>query len=375
MKKWTNRLAQGARITLSIATGSIGFYLTCLGEGASNPAILIVWLFIFLSLILHELGHVVGARVYGMTVARVNISGIEFHSLRRGVRVRQSRIKHRNVGGYVQAFPMFGRPMRPQMISLTLGGPMGNLVVAILCGACGWLMFPRASAFFLLSFATLNLGSALVNLIPYQGSLPSDGLVLLRLLRGFDENATELAQLRLISRSIAGQTADQLPEDEVVLLEQQPSPIPLIALWYRLKADQNRGDWARADSRRTQFEALEHALVPAQRTMLFETLAILRTELAFSRAMLTGDSTELDKAPLPARAAWTCPWLQLRCQALAASLRGDRTRCAELLETSRRKAENSIDRALWSSEALLRTYMTTAIDKPSLGQERLHDFA
>ena len=375
MKKWTNRLAQGIRVTLLVATGFIGFYLACLGQGSSNPAILIVWLFIFLSLIVHEMGHVVGARIYGMTVWQVNISGLEFHSLRRGVRVRLSRIKHRNVGGYVQAFPMFGRPMRPQMIGLTLGGPMGNFVVAVLCAACGWLLFPRAAAFFLLSFAALNLGSAVVNLIPYQGSLPSDGLALLILLRGFDENATELAQLRLISRSIAGQTADQLPEDEVATLEQQPSPIPLVAMWYRLKADQNRGDWASADSRRERFEALEQALVPAQKTVLFEMLAILRTELAFSRAMLTGDSTELDKDPLPAKVAWASPWLQLRCQALAASLRGDKTRCAELLEASRRKAENSIDRALWSSEALLRKYITMAIDKPSLGQERLHDFA
>lgn len=146
-------------------------------------------------------------------------------------------------------------------------------------------------------------------------------------------------------------------------------------MWYRLKADQNRGDWASADSRREQFESLEQALVPALKTVLFEMLAILRAELAFSRAMLTGDSTELDKSTLPAKVAWASPWLQLRCQALAASLCGDKTRCAELLEVSRRKAENSIDRALWSSEALMRKYITTAIDTPQFGQEHLHDFA
>ena len=272
---------------------------------------------------------------------------------------------YRNVGGFVQAFPLFGQPVRPQMISLTLGGPIGNLVVSIFCGACGWLLLPQHTAFLTLSFATANLGSALVNLIPYQGTLPSDGLTFIRLLRGIDEHTPGHVHARLIARSIAGQTADQLPESEISLLEQQPAPMQLIALWYRLKADQNRGDWASADSRRTELAALELALVPAQKAALSDLLATLRVEFAFSRAMLTADGDDLTKDPLPTKLASTLPWLQSRCDALAAALHGDKARCTELLKISQRKAENSIDKALWTSEAILRGYITTAFPEHS----------
>ncbi|BDU22457.1 M50 family metallopeptidase [Dyella sp. GSA-30] len=364
MKPRINKLARGVRVTLSVAAGAIAFYLACMDKGTPEAAIPFIWLFIWLSLVVHELGHAAGARLYGMTVLRMNISGLEFHMQRRGWRMRQSRIPHRHIGGFVQAIPLFGQPARPQLISLTLGGPLGNLVMTLLCGIGGWLLLPRHTASLALSFAAVNLGSALVNLVPYQGAMASDGLTLLRLLRGLEENAPSRVHMRLISRSFAGQTADQLPEDEVALLERQPAPMPLVALWYRLKADQNRGHWASVDSRRIAFDAQEQAMTPAQKTAISDLLVILRTEFAFSRAMLTGDSAELAKDTIPAKLAWSLPWLQPRCQALIAALQGDSKRCTELLETSRRKAENSIDKAVWSSESLLRTYIA-AVDESS----------
>ena len=375
VRPWLNQLARAVQVTISLVMAVLGFYLACMGEGNQNSAILFVWLFVFLALIVHELGHVISARLCGMTVWRVNISGLEFQAQRRGWRVRRSRIKFRRIGGYVQAFPVLGQPMRPQLIGLSLGGPAGNLVMAVFCGACGWLLLPRHAAFLSLSFAVVNLGSALVNLVPYQGALPSDGLTLLRLLRGLDEKAPNLVCMRLISRSIAGQTADQLPEEEIIALEQQPAPLSLIALWCRLKADQNRGDWVSAASRHNPFKAMEQALVPAQKTASSELLAMLRTEFAFSQAMLTGDGSELAKDALPTSVAWALPWLQPRCQALLASLHGDKARCSELLDISQSKAENSIDRALRSSEVVLREYVAATINEPSPGRRYLQNFA
>jgi hypothetical protein len=361
MNRWINKLAQAARGTLSLAMGVATFYLACLGTGAFGAGILLMWLFIWLSLILHELGHVAGARIYGMTVWRVNISGLEFHAQHRGWRVRLAGFPYRRVGGFVQAFPLFGRPVRPQIISLTLGGPLGNLAVAIFCGACGWLLLPERAAFLSLSFAAANLGSALINLVPHEGTLPSDGLTFIRLLRGIDEQTPGHVHARLISRSIAGQTADQLPESEISMLEQQPAPIQLIALWYRLKADQNRGDWASVDSRRTELAALELTLVPTQKAALSDLSATLRAEFAFSHAMLTEDGDDLAKDALPTKLAAALPWLQPRCDALIAALQGDKARCTELLKISQHHAEKSIDKALWSSEAVLRGYITAAI--------------
>lgn len=88
MKPWINRLARISRNALSLAIVVTTFYLACLGKGTFGAGVLFMWLFMLLSLILHELGHVVGARIYGMTVWRVNISGLEFHAQYRGWRVR-----------------------------------------------------------------------------------------------------------------------------------------------------------------------------------------------------------------------------------------------------------------------------------------------
>lgn len=170
-----------------------------------------------------------------------------------------------------------------------------------------------------------------------------------------------------MSRSLSGQTADQLPEDELAILEAQASPMPLVALWYRLKADQNRRDWARAVSRSVQFDLLVAAFDPASRAALPDLLATLRTELAFSQAMLTGDETGLTDDLLPASAAWVAPWLLPRCQALRASLRGDHAHCTHLLKLSERSAENAIDRALWRSEALLRGYIASIFNERQPG--------
>ncbi|WP_266181904.1 M50 family metallopeptidase [Dyella humicola] len=360
MKAWMNRFALCAQVVLSVVTGALATSLcfVWLGDSSTNnaAACLTAGVLFMLALVVHELGHGVCARLLGMTVWAVNIAGLEFHAQRRGWKVRWSRGGRRQLAGFVLAFPQFGQPMRKQIIGMCLGGPVGNMAFAILFGAVGWL-WRQPMGSLSLAFSVMNAGFALINLVPHQGAIASDGLRLLTWLRGVDEAGPNLAYTRVMSRSLAGQTANQLPEDELASLEQQPTPMPLVALWYRLKADQNRGDWPSAVSRSAQFNALTAALDPARRMMLTELVATLRTELAFSEVMLTGDGTGLVDDLLPANAAWTSPWLLPRCQALCASLRGDQERCARLLEVSRRKAENAIDQALWQSETLLRGYV------------------
>lgn len=361
MKPWINGLALCAQIALGVATGVVVTVLCSAWLGNSSEstgvAFLLVWPLLLLALVAHELGHLVCARLVGMTVWAINIAGLEFYAQRRGWKVRWSRIRRRQIGGFVLAFPQFGQPMRRQMIGLSLGGPAGNIAIAVLLGVIGWALLPRAVGFLSLALCSVNAGFALINLVPHQGTMPTDGLRLITWLSGVDEASPHLAFTRLMSRSLAGQTADQLPENELTTLEQQALPMPLVALWYRLKADQNRNNWARAVSRSTQFDVLAETLGPSGRAMLTELLATLRTELAFSKAMLTGDRTELADDLLPADAAWTAPWLLPRCQALSASLQGDQARCVQLLEVSKRSAEKAIDPALWQSEALLRRYI------------------
>lgn len=363
MKPWMNRIASITQGVLMMATTLLAWSYCLTWLGGSSPrigaALLTVWLLAFLAIVVHELGHYAGARLTGMTVWLINIAGVEAHAQRRGWRIRWSRIKRRGIAGYVLAFPLLDLPMRPQMLTLILGGPIANFVAAVSFGGLGWALLPRPEANLAFAFSVVSLAMSLISLVPHQGAMSSDGLKLITWLKGVSEDSPGLVHTRLISRSIAGQTANEVPENELIALEQQAAPMPLVALWYRLKSDQNRGDWTSAVMRSEQFEVLAQALDPALKTILAELLKTLEVELAFSRAILTGDGSGLADDEVRYKALWTSPWLRPRCQALHARLRGDATLSTKLLQVSERFAENSIDRALARSESLLRRYVAT----------------
>lgn len=363
MNRWPNKIAGYVGGALMFGCGVVAWTLctSWFGGRSPNPAMgaALVCLLILPSVLVHELGHYAGARLAGMTVLIVNVLGLELHPQRRGWRLRRSRRRLTGISGYVLASPSLSRPMRPQMLVLIAGGPAANFLIAAACGIVGWLVFPGPEGRLLLAFATLNAGFCVVNLIPRQTPMPSDGLSLYTWLRGVDENAPDLAFTRILARSIAGQTADEIAGDELAALDSLPAQFPIIALWFRFKADQNRGDWQAAVAHADTLGALVKALDPAVRTAISEFLALFRMELAFSRAMLTGDGAWLENGRLTPKLLKSSPWLLPRCEALKATLRGDERRCAELLEVSRRHADNSVEAAVGRSEARLREYMAT----------------
>ena len=85
--------------------------------------------------------------------------------------------------------------------------------------------------------------------------------------------------------------------------------------------------------------------------------ALVRTELAFADAMLSGDASGLTDGLLPKATAWIVPTLWPRCLALRAMLAGDMTGAERLLDETKHFAEQSMDKALPKSEALIRAYM------------------
>jgi len=134
-------------------------------------------------------------------------------------------------------------------------------------------------------------------------------------------------------------------------------PMPLTALWYRLKAHQNRGEWQQAAQLRETYDHLMQALPDATRQKLEGVSAVLRTELAFAHAMQSGDASGLSDELLPKAMAWTIPSLWPRCLALRALFAGDTVGAERLLDDTKRLAEQSMDRALSKSEASIRAHM------------------
>ncbi|NUO75884.1 MAG: hypothetical protein HOQ32_07710 [Lysobacter sp.] len=365
--RWMRRLS-GA--LLGVCAG--GALLTCYGvalqQGRGFEVVAAIGLWFAMSvaaIAIHEFGHYLGARMSGMTVLAVAVWVVEAVPVVGGWRL-QSRSPHATsgeAGGYVLAFPDPERRSRTDTAILLLAGPLLNLCVAVVL-AVAVLSLPSSpwqSA--CLAFALLNFAGFACNLLPYRTkSLFTDGLQLLYLRQPRSEMEPVAVAWRLVARSYRGDTAEELPEDELRVLADHADQLPLAYEWYRLKASQNLGQWRHV----TEWESAVNRRVAqvsdaalAQLSRAF--LPLLRAEIAFSRSMASGDAGYVEAVGLARDVQREAPHLMPRLRALAAGLRGDATRATRELELSRQAAETSIQVALRRSEARLRAYVQATI--------------
>ncbi|RNF85171.1 M50 family metallopeptidase [Montanilutibacter psychrotolerans] len=300
----------------------------------------------------HEFGHWLVARALGLRPLQVRIARWTLQPRRVGVRMR---VLPRGEGwdGYVVVHPKPGVTTEREWVALLLAGAGANLVAMLVCGV--WAGASDGAFSVLLNlFALMNLQTAISALVPTAKPRPNDGLMAWQLMRGgrLSVPGDEFALLN--ARSVHGVTADQLPEHELAALGRQPAPMPLFHDWLRLKAAQNRGDWAAAVALAPQIERNEAAMPPAMRELLDGASMALRVELAFSAAMLSRCPQPLETLPRGKGELWELPHLPPRLQALKAALAGDVAGCERALERSRRMADNSVDLSLRRSEKRLR---------------------
>lgn len=361
LARWANRLGVFVQGAMTCMAWFAGIVLCTLALGDAGSVLFLpfmltlsLWL---VTLLVHEGGHYVAARHAGMTVLRVRVGRVELQPQQRGWRVRWALPQKIHAAGYVTAVHDPSRPLRGQSLRMIAGGPGANLLVAIILGPVAWWCLPHAAAWLTLAFALLNALTGLANLVPGSRGLASDGLQLLLWRNRQLEFGPLFAHARLLALTVAGVTADRLPEDQLALLDAQPAPMPMVALWYRLKARQNRGEWEAAAAQQTRFEHLQAELTPALRSGLAEFLACIRTELAFSLAMRDRDAAGLMDNLLPEKSRWSAPALWPRCLALRALLEGHLAEGRRLLGEAQCVAEQSLDRALPLSEALIQRRM------------------
>lgn len=300
-----------------------------------------------LGIFVHEAGHYLAARWWGMPVLSMRLTVLELQARRRGWRLRLRKC----LGGYVMAASNLQRSLRGQWLAVAFCGPLLNLLAGLAALGLG-LAWPGLSSAVLLGFAAINLALGVANLIPTLGTMPSDGLLLWRWFTHRDDQLAELAYARLLALSVAGATSGQLPQADLEHLDQAAMPQPLVAFSYRLAARQEQGDWAAAQAMEPELERLLEGRageLPGLQVMV----DLLRTELAFCRACQQRDASLLQGAPLTAEVEWYSPWLRPRGQALAAFLDGDRQRGESHLEQVQRLADDSVILSLGKSEALL----------------------
>ena len=344
---------------LLIATGALVAWFCCylaaydwMREFA-YLAILLLPLVAFIAVFVHEIGHVKGAEWGRMTPVRMQLGNLDFLKQSNGWRVRWYRNKLR-VSGFVVAYPHPAESLRGSAIKMIIGGPLANLLAAIIFFGAGQVLMPSAAAYLCFAFAAMNTAMGVANLMPMRFGWASDGLQLLWWLRGMSEGHRDLAFMRLMGRTVSGTTADKLPASEVAMLAEQAMPMPLIFEWLKLKASHSRNEWQAAEEVERSLDRHIAVADPTMLPQLAELIAIMRAEISFSKAISSRDTSVLDIDVLDAGTRWLVPHLAPRLQALQAALGGDIETCEALLLQSQVHAERSVDKALHHSEARLR---------------------
>lgn len=358
---WLDGVLKGVRVVLMIV-GSLAMLAGCFALAhvvtsslAPFLAMLLIFpLAAFATIAIHEGGHAFAARAIGMAVYRVHVGPLQLLARRRGWRIRWKRMRPGDNAGSVIAVPNPYAAVRRQYLLLIAGGPLANLLAAAGCGVLAWHWGPGStSGAFCTGAAVFNLAAGLVNLVPSQSpSGASDGLQLLRQARPRDPDALVDVLAELNGLSSRGVTADRLPAHRLALLAEGDGGF--FHMWFTLKAMQIRGEWAQAAALQAVFEA-QVATLPAPVADSWHTLiALLRCELAFSRAMAGADEPDPLDAALTVDLDWAVPALRPRCQALMAVRRGDHRAALAALARAEALAENDVDAATRECERGLR---------------------
>ncbi|WP_152221689.1 site-2 protease family protein [Pseudomonas sp. SCB32] len=331
------------------AAGILGVMLCMLSMPAETvwilPGILAGATVLYLSIFVHELGHLLAARWSGMTVLRMCVRRLDVRLLREGLKVGWRPRYNRRLAGFVMAFADPRGPWRRQQMWFVAGGPLANLAVALLAGAIVLWLEPGPLRGILLAICATNACVGVANLLPVVGRprVVSDGLWLLRWRRGMDIGHPQLAFARLMGLSCAGTCADEAPEPELRLLESQDQPMPLVALYLRLRALQIQGRWQEAAALEVPFQVLRNALPEALQRPLFDMLRLIGAELAFVAAVSSGSAAGLFDELLPERLKREYASVWARCLAVRAAFGGEREECRRQLARAVASARRSPD--------------------------------
>jgi hypothetical protein len=333
------------------------------GQGLAAMGLFVFPGLVWVSVAVHEAGHLLGGAVTGSHALGAFVFGTEFRRTRRGWRMRWTHRLRRGSLGLAIVLPASGAHPRRSSVWLLLGGPLANGLLAVVCIGTVALIDPAPAENLLVSAFLLNLVGLVANLLPFSTfGRSTDGLQLLAL-RKHDPGAMPgAAYARLQALSLEGVQAQALPESLLQTLESfEPPNGLLVASWYRIIAARNVGDWQamleRGDAFAARLDVIED---PTSRAAWAPLQRQIEAELVFGRAMSMADAAPLD-AWLDEHADawrrdfdWYVPHVLPRLEALAAALHGDRSRAVDALARSRDSAEQAYDRAARAAEATLR---------------------
>jgi Zn-dependent protease len=372
-RRWLNWLAQ----FLQAVFIGIGF-VAMLGGSAA----LIAWLFEdslplaiaaatlswFVVVATHEAGHFLGARLVGMTPFCVGGAGVMAWRSTNGWRLRKSG-GWSGVAGYVMAHYSGEASLKRQGLVFILAGPFSNLLVGTALILIGQAL-PTAVFAFVAALGVFNVCVGLANLIPSRIKvLDNDGLSCLRLLRGEYDSGHQRALMLLNGMSCRGVQAQDLPGDLLQELDGVPQFGALLRAWFRLMALRNTGRWEEIADLSHYLDAVVSALPAAPSAAISAMIAQMRTEVAFARAMATGQDAAAAVEHVTDEVDWLFPALRPRCKALEAAQHGDAAGTRALLRESESKMRRAYDGSSIKSEQQLRTVIEAYCEQRRSGSD------
>jgi hypothetical protein len=232
-------LATAIILSLLIA---LGWFILRVTQGLGNAALRLpnpmVYLalipLILLALFFHELGHVVGGLLAGFRFISLVSGPLRVIATAKGVRIGLNRNPDQG-SGMATTLPMDGRNLQRRLLAAVAGGPLSNLLLALVAGDLAIYLLPAAPELGALAGMTglASLAIFLATFSPYSsdGGM-SDGAQLLSLLR--DEPQTELRNPYLEIQAISLQGV-------------RPRDWPITTLVKAFSGcDQKDDDWAAA---------------------------------------------------------------------------------------------------------------------------------
>lgn len=326
------------------------------------PGFIVGFSAVFLAVVTHELGHFLAARCCRIVVLRVRIGRWDVRILRSGWKLSRRPRTEPRLGGFVLAFMDPRGSWRRQQLCFVAGGPLANLTLAAVAGLAAMLLAGGAAQGALLALSAANACLGVANLLPAQRkTVISDGLWLLRWWRGLDINHPQLAFMRLMGLACAGKCSDELPEEDLRLLEIQQQPMPLLALYIRLRALLIQGEWQAAMALGVVFQAQRSSLPETTQRALYELLRLIAAELAFAEAMARRDASALSDDLLVPRLRREYAGIWARCLALRAELAGDEGERCRQLALGLEHAANSPDLSLEREESRIQHCMLQSL--------------
>ena len=303
--------------------------------------VLIIWL---VATLIHEGGHLLAALAQGMTVREVRIWWLVLTARRRGYRVQIKR-SPAWVGGWIKAVVGPGS-VRRQMLLFIFGGPACNIACGCISAGIVWMAYPHwlTTAAVFASLALTNLYTGFGNLLPVGIKIPSDGSRLYHWIFHGNEDAAQIALIRLVGASAKGLRARDIPSEDFDLLAGSPNPSARFSGgWFAMRAAMDRGDNASALKVFEEYADRYAALAQKERDTVDPTWKLFLSEQAYIQALEASHSFD-------ARQEWEAPgggavpvFMRLRLEAAMHLAEGAPVKAREALGRARREAEDYYD--------------------------------